>query len=175
MLKRLLYILIALVIVFVGGAYLLPETTTVTRSIETSAPPDKVYAIVSDFRRGKEWSPWAAKDPGMQQTFSGTEQGLGAKFAWKSDNPEVGSGSQEIVAAEPAKRIESNLEMDGMGRMKSAFELEPAGSGTRITWRFVSAPAADPISRWFGLFLDRIVGPDFEAGLTNLKALAEKP
>ena len=26
-----------------------------------------------------------------------------------------------------------------------------------------------------GLFMDKMVGPDFEAGLANLKALAEKP
>ena len=174
MLKRILFGLIAVVAILVGGAYLLPETVTVSRSIETTAPPAKVYAIVSSFKRGSEWSPWAAKDPKMQQTFSGPEQGVGAKFAWKSDNPEVGSGNQEIVVAEPDKRVESNLEMDGMGRMKSAFVLEPSGTGTKITWNFVSPPAGDPVSRWFGLFLDGMVGPDFEKGLVNLKALAEK-
>jgi hypothetical protein len=175
MLRRILYGLIVLVLAAAGSAYLLPETVTITRSIETSAPPSKVYAIVSSFKRGHEWSPWAAKDPKMQQTFSGPEQGVGATFAWQSDNPEVGSGSQEIVVAEPDKRVETHLEMDGMGRMKSAFVLEPSGTGTRITWSFVSAPAADPVSRWFSLFLDGLVGPDFERGLANLKALAERP
>jgi len=31
-----------------------------------------------------------------------------------------------------------------------------------------------PVNRYFGLLMDRMVGPDFEGGLTNLKALAEK-
>jgi len=29
------------------------------------------------------------------------------------------------------------------------------------------------MSRWFGLVMDRVVGADFEAGLDNLKRLAE--
>jgi hypothetical protein len=32
----------------------------------------------------------------------------------------------------------------------------------------------NPLSRWFGLFLDRMIGPDFEAGLVNLKRVSEK-
>jgi len=31
----------------------------------------------------------------------------------------------------------------------------------------------NPLSHWFGLFLDRMIGPDFEAGLAKLKALCE--
>jgi hypothetical protein len=29
--------------------------------------------------------------------------------------------------------------------------------------------------RWLGVMSDRMVGPDFEAGLANLKVEAEKP
>jgi hypothetical protein len=31
----------------------------------------------------------------------------------------------------------------------------------------------NPVNRYFGVMMDRLVGPDFEAGLANLKALAE--
>jgi hypothetical protein len=30
-----------------------------------------------------------------------------------------------------------------------------------------------PMYRWFGVFMDRLVGPDFEGGLANLKRLSE--
>jgi hypothetical protein len=30
------------------------------------------------------------------------------------------------------------------------------------------------MNRWFGLFLDKMIGADFERGLDNLKRLAEK-
>jgi hypothetical protein len=31
----------------------------------------------------------------------------------------------------------------------------------------------NPLYRWFGVFMDKLVGPDFEAGLANLRRLAE--
>ena len=33
---------------------------------------------------------------------------------------------------------------------------------------------ANPLMRWMALFMDGMVGNDFDAGLANLKALAEK-
>ncbi len=31
----------------------------------------------------------------------------------------------------------------------------------------------NPLHRWFGLFLDRMIGPDFERGLARVKPLVE--
>jgi hypothetical protein len=41
------------------------------------------------------------------------------------------------------------------------------------TWTNEGEMGGNPINRWFGLMMDRMVGPDFEAGLANLKKLAE--
>jgi hypothetical protein len=32
----------------------------------------------------------------------------------------------------------------------------------------------NPIGRWFALLMDKMLGPDFEGSLNNLKELAEK-
>ena len=50
----------------------------------------------------------------------------------------------------------------------------PDGSGTRVTWTNEGDMGANPVNRYFGLMMDSMVGPDFEAGLKNLKALAER-
>jgi hypothetical protein len=55
------------------------------------------------------------------------------------------------------------------------LRLAPEGSGSRVTWTMSGDVGASPIGRWFALLAERFVGPDFEAGLANLKALAEKP
>jgi len=34
---------------------------------------------------------------------------------------------------------------------------------------------AGPIRRYFGLFMDGMIGPDYERGLGRLKTLAEAP
>ena len=46
--------------------------------------------------------------------------------------------------------------------------------GTQVTWTMNGDMGANPLYRWMGLFMDKMVGPDFDAGLANLKALAEK-
>ena len=53
--------------------------------------------------------------------------------------------------------------------------LEPAGSATKVTWSNFGDLGGNPLVRYFGLVMDKMVGADFEAGLAGLKALAEKP
>lgn len=175
MLRKILIGLIVVIAAVVGGAFLLPDTTRVARSIEIAAPPAKIYGILSTLKRGNEWSPWAELDPKMQQTFSGPDQGVGAKMSWKSDNGQVGSGTQEIVAATPDKSLDVKLTMEGMGESMAGFDLAPAGAGTKVTWRFDTSPTRNPVARYMGLMLDSMLGPDFEKGLAKLKTVAEKP
>jgi hypothetical protein len=54
------------------------------------------------------------------------------------------------------------------------FTLEPKGGATEVTWA-MNGPMPF-ISKVITLFvdMDHMVGGDFEAGLANLKALAEK-
>jgi len=50
-----------------------------------------------------------------------------------------------------------------------------ASGGTTVTWRMNGDMGSNPLYRWFALFGDRLIGPDFEAGLARLKTLAEQP
>jgi Polyketide cyclase / dehydrase and lipid transport len=51
--------------------------------------------------------------------------------------------------------------------------LAPEGTGTRATWSLDTDFSGSLLGRYFGLALDRMVGPDYEKGLAQLKALAE--
>ena len=60
------------------------------------------------------------------------------------------------------------------GHNIAEYSLEPAGDSTKQTWA-VYGPAPF-ISKLMGVFvsLDSMIGKDFESGLANLKAAAEK-
>ena len=60
-------------------------------------------------------------------------------------------------------------------RSTGALTLIPSGKGTEVTWTTAGNVGANPINHYFAALMDRMVGPDFEGGLANLKALAEKP
>jgi uncharacterized protein YndB with AHSA1/START domain len=167
------YFLVALVVIFMGGAYTLPGEAVVERTNTIAAPPEKVFAIVGDLKRFPEFSPWAEIDLGLHYDFEGPEIGIGQKMSWTSDNPQLGSGSQTVVDYQPNTRFATTLDFGDMGDAIAYFEFSPVGSDTKITWGLKSL-LRNPIERWMGLLYDREFGPDLEKGLAKLKVIAEK-
>jgi uncharacterized protein YndB with AHSA1/START domain len=173
LLKAIVWILAILVVVFVGGGYLLPDEVTVQRQVVINAPPEKVFSLVEGYKRFNEWSPWAELDPKTQYTFEGPDTGIGATMRWASNDPNVGAGSQTITEHVPNSHVGAYLDFGAMGKSQSSWDLKPEGAGTSATWSF-RMKLEGLMDRWFGLLMDRFIGPDYEKGLGRLKALAEK-
>lgn len=164
-------VVIAAVVVVCG--FLLPSEQFVSRSVVVEADQAEVFALVNDYRQFNRWSPWAAKDPDTKYEFSGPDSGVGAKMSWQSEDPNVGSGSQEIIEVEPGSRVRTRLTFEGFDSASYAsFKLEPADTGTRVTWEF-EANLDSLIGRYMGLMMDKWVGADYEQGLARLKEIAE--
>ncbi len=175
MLRNIIIGLVVLVVVVTGGAFLLPQNAHVERATLVKAAPDEIFTIVNDLTRFNEWSPWAKLDPQAKYTLDATRppSGEGAKMSWTSDDENVGNGSQEIVESEPFKRIKTKLDFGSQGTAFATFTFEPVEGGTRVVWAFDSDLGMNPVSRYFGLMFDSMIGKDYEAGLASLKALAE--
>jgi effector-binding domain-containing protein/uncharacterized protein YndB with AHSA1/START domain len=155
-------------------ALLLPSSAHSERTVVIDAPPASVFALVSGFGRFHEWSPWHALDPDAEYTFAGPSHGVGAVMTWKSLSPEVGSGSQRIITAEPYRLVRYAYEFGDQGAAEAAITIEPEGTSSRVTWSIDTDFGWNLVGRYFGLAFDRMVGPDFEAGLAKLQVLAEK-
>ena len=166
--------ILGLVAVLAGVGMLLPDTAHVERSVVIKAPVADVYAVLNGFKRFNEWSPWHPKDPDTAYTFSGPEQGVGARMAWVSDNPNVGSGTQEIIRSRENQRVDIYLDFGPQGNAIAYYDMQPTGDGTRVVWGFDTDFQGDIIGRYFGLMFDRLIGPDYESGLARLKALLEQ-
>lgn len=165
--------LLALVALLAVGGMFLPGTFKVTRSAVVGAAADKVYPLIAEPRRWKDWSVWNRRDPGMTITYSGPESGVGAMWEWKSKSE--GDGRMTFTAAEPGRRAAFDLFFPDFGTTsRGELLLTPEGSGTRITWTMNGDMGKNPLLHWMALMMDGMVGKDFEAGLSNLKTLAEK-
>ena len=68
-----------------------PDTFRVERSATINAPAGTLYAILTDLRRGVEWSPFE-KGLTMDKTYSGPATGVGSAMEW-SNSKEVGAGN----------------------------------------------------------------------------------
>ena len=163
--------LLGIVVVLLAAGFLLPSTYSAQRSVTINAPADKVFALVANHKAWKRWSVWNQRDPNMLMTYSGPETAAGSKWSWKSASE--GNGAMEFSAVETNKRVGYILTMEDMTPATGDLKFTPDGAGTKVTWDMHGNAGMNPVFRWLGVFMDKLVGPDFEAGLKNLKALAE--
>jgi hypothetical protein len=151
-----------------------PDTFEVQRSASIQATPDTVFALINDLHAWSTWSPYEKKDPAMKKHYSGPASGRGAVQAWEG-NREVGRGRLEILDATAPSRVTMELHMiEPMeGRNTVVFTLQPQAGSTHVTWK-LHGPAPF-LTKLMGLLfdMDAMVGRDFEAGLADLKRLAE--
>lgn len=170
MIRNIFIGLVVLIAVAAGAAFLLPQEATTSRETIMAASPEQVFAIVNDMSRWNTWAPWAKMDPDMKLDFQGPASGVGAKMVWTSTK--LGNGSITITESTQFSQIKQALDFDGSAAT-STFAFAPGDGGTKVTWTFASDTGMNPISRYFGLLVDSMVGKDYETGLANLKVLAE--
>lgn len=176
MIKKILLLLLLLVVGVLVFALFRPDTMRVTRSATVGAPPAAVFAVVNDFRRWNEWSPWAGLDPEMKTTLEGPPTGVGAIYTW-SGNSQVGEGRISLVESVPDQRVAMKLVFvrPFPGESDVQFSFVPEGEGTTVTWS-MQAPQ-NYLGKLMGVFMDceKMCGDGFLEGLANLKRIVESP
>lgn len=170
-------IVVVVILAVVGCVIALqPDTYQVVRTAEIAAPPAQVFALINDFHKWDGWSPWAKLDPAMKTTYSGADSGTGASYYWIG-NDQVGEGRMTIIESRPTEAVKIKLEFmkPFASSAINAFTVTPSGAGSKVEWNM--AGDSNFMSKGFGLVMggmDKMIGPDFEKGLTQMKALAEK-
>ncbi|MEE9327824.1 MAG: SRPBCC family protein [Cocleimonas sp.] len=176
-LKNLLIGVTLLLVVLAVGSFLLPQKQHVERHIEISASAAKIYPHLAKPKLFHQWSPWSKIDPKMKVEYSGAEMGEGASMSWQSENSDVGSGSWTITKAVKNKSLDVAMDFGDEGGATSFFKLEASAENsekTTVTWGFDTDAGMNPIMRWLGLMMDKMVGSEYAKGLASLKKKVEK-
>jgi uncharacterized protein YndB with AHSA1/START domain len=167
-----LAIVIAIVLILAATK---PDAFSVERAIDIAAPAERVFPLINDFHQWVSWSPWENRDPALKRSYEGPASGQGAVYGWEG-NKNVGSGRMEILEAQAPSKILIKLDFlkPFEAHNTAEFTMLPQGAGTRLTW--VMRGPAPFISKLMQVFMsfDRMIGKDFEIGLSNLKKLAEQ-
>jgi uncharacterized protein YndB with AHSA1/START domain len=175
MLKIIATVIVVLVAVILVYAAMRPDSFRVERSVSVKAPPEKLYAQIYDLKAWAAWSPYEKKDPAMKRTFGVLTAGKGAVYEWDG-NKNVGKGRMEITSATQPSKIVIRLDFlePFEGHNTAEFTVDGKGNATTVTWAMYGP--ANFMSKLMGVFfnMDRMIGADFEAGLVNLKTIAEK-
>ncbi len=176
-LKKLLYGLLTLIVLFVLVSFVLPAPAPVERSTTIESSADIIFQQVNNLENWGKWSAWAAKDPSMKVVYGDKVEGEGGSYSW--DGEKVGKGNLKIVKSEPAKLVNTKVDFGFMGRGEGTWTFEENDGKTKVTWAMKSLPGAGPVANVIGRYflafqdLDPLVGPDFEQGLAGIKKICE--
>lgn len=170
-------VLTVLLVVAVAAAVMLtPTDFAVEKEIDINKPRAEVFEYARMVKNQNEWGPWFKRDTAMKQEFVGTDGTPGFVSKWTSQNPEVGTGEQQIIKVVPNERVETELRFIQPFESKADAYLttEDAGSNqTKVKWGFTGSMPR-PMNL-FLLFVDMndAVGKDYQEGLTSLKIILE--
>lgn len=175
MLKKIAIAVVALIAAVLAYAATKPDTFHVQRTTAMKASSEKIFPLVNDFHNHSSWSPWEKKDPAMQKTLSGAENGKGAVYAWEG-NSDVGKGNIEITDSVPTSKVMMKLNMMTPFEAHNIveFTLDAKGDSTQVTWAMHGPQPYMMKVLSILMDCDKMVGRDFETGLASMKALAEK-
>ncbi|HMQ46808.1 MAG TPA: SRPBCC family protein [Saprospiraceae bacterium] len=170
-LKITLYVLGALLALFLILGLIAPKEVETTRSIVINAPQELVFNTVNDLSTWESWSPWKEMDPDMAVTMGEKTLGEGASYSWVGKKS--GSGTMSITASQPHSSVNTEVAFEGMGGAQAQFTLAPDENGTQTTWSFHT----DFPFPWNGLMMlmnfKKQINKDYDRGLELLKEKVE--
>jgi uncharacterized protein YndB with AHSA1/START domain len=143
----------------------------VYRSTEIDASPEKVFDAVADFTTWTTWSPWLCAEPEAEVKVTDDPSSVGSLYSWKGEV--VGQGEIEHKRLEPGRLIEEEIRFLKPFKSVSevSFDLEAAGSGTKITWHMRGK--LPWFMFWMKPMMERFIGMDYDRGLRMLKEWLE--
>lgn len=146
----------------------------VTRELVVNAPAEKIFPYLNNSQKADSWMPWAESDPSVTMTYSGPDEGVGSRSSWDGQG-NMGAGEAVVVESVPNQTVKTKLtytrpmEMDQMAELS----LHPTSDGTTVRWTVSGKNTF--VGRFLAVFVDmeKMVGGEFEKGLTKLKTMVE--
>ena len=121
--------------------------TTGEAQVHIEAPPDTVYAVVSDVTRMGEWSPETTK---CEWLDGAAGPAVGARFKGSNKHgPARWTTKPKVVVAEPGREFAFEVDTD----VRWSYRFDPEGTGTRVTESFEMLRDM----RWYYAFAERWV------------------
>ena len=104
-------------------------------TVEIAAPPEAVYALVSDITRMGEWSPECVS---CTWTRGATGPAVGARFKAKNKGRRGPAwfNTPIVTAAEPGREFAFNRNGPGIGSYTWRYVMQPTPTGTQLTESF---------------------------------------
>jgi effector-binding domain-containing protein len=171
--KKFVYVILGLLAVYLILCLAGPSSSKVERSAEINAPAEIVRTKMANLKFFHDmWSPWTEKDPGAKVTYSGEPGTEGSSMSWESEHKEVGKGTMTYKYTKGDTVMES---LNFSGHESTVYYLVKSAGDSKSTVSWVLDGKTPFLMRAMMLFMnmDKMLGPTFEKGLSNLKTVME--
>jgi hypothetical protein len=171
--------MVYLVIVFAIAAFWFwvsrkPDSFTISRQVEIKAMPADIFPWFNNLKNMNQWNPWAGQDPKSTIAYEGPEEGPGAIYTWAGGKQ--GAGRFTILDVNPPHELNCRLEMikPFAADNKINYSIREGNGITIVIWAMSGKNAF--IHKLMQTFfsMDKMVGKEFERGLSALKTLVEQ-
>ncbi len=146
----------------------LPRHTSIERTAIVDASPEAVIELAASNTGYQAFNPYKDLDPNLSVEMFGPASGVGSGFSFESKD---GAG-QQTVASVSEDRVVFDLDLGPLGQPTQAISAVAIDGATEVTWRMDIDLGMNPVFRVMGLFMDGMIGPNFELGLANIADVA---
>jgi effector-binding domain-containing protein len=174
--KKVIYILLALFALYLVLALFGPKRVNVEREITINRPSSAYFDKLGDYRFfNAVWNPWPRLDSAIKIDYSGESGKPGHRYDWDG-NDKVRSGAMEITAMKQ-DTIEQKVyfgKNGSMGIADARFSVTGNEAASSVKWQMgFDVPFMKRPMMMF-MNMDKMMGPQFEKGLSDLKTEVEK-
>ena len=172
--KTILKIIVALIVILLVAALFMSKDYQVEKSITINKPKTEIFNYIKSLKNQDNFSKWAKMDSSMKKSSKGTDETVGFTTMWEG-NSDVGKGEQEIKKITEGQRMDFELRFEKPTKdVAQAYMTTDsvAPNQTLVKWG-ITGHMNYPMNI-MGVFMNKMLGGDFETGLANLKALQEK-
>ena len=150
------------------AALALPRHVSIERTALIDAVPEAVIELAASNTGYQAFNPYKDLDPNLKVEMFGPASGVGSGFSFESKD---GAG-QQTVASVTADQVVFNLDLGPLGQPTQAISAVAVDGATEVTWTMDMDLGMNPVFRVMGLFMDGMIGPNFELGLANIADVA---
>ncbi len=165
--------ILSLLILLLIVSLFLPNKVRVERSITVNTEAEVPFKLINNLDAFNSWSPWDDMDSTAQYKYSDTLVGENAWISWISSNAKIDKGKLTIISSKPYELIALKLEFNNQEPSVTKFIFNEENNSTKLAWQLEINFGYNLIGRWFGLFMDDMIGADCEKGLLKIKQLCE--
>jgi len=171
---KIFYWVLGIITFLVIVSFLLPKTYKVERTVFIKSNPAVIYGLTSNFQQWHLWVPWT-KEVDSSAVFEMVGEPAKVGTSWKWRGKVLGNGEMIVAQLKQDQLIAYDLAFNkGQYQSKGKIDIENQGDSSKVSWTDEGDLGYNPMNRYMGLFMGRLMGPDFEKGLAKLKTIAEE-